>query len=138
MAECSQDIAQFIEDQGHGTQAVTSGWAILLEGLEDSPDTLIVVRSTPGVAAEGQFGDDALRYEHPRLAIWVRAAREDQGAARTKAFAIAKDLGTIQAETVNGTFYNMMLVLQMPWLLKQDARGRPIWVFNVEAYKDVA
>lgn len=138
MAELVQDLAQYIELKGHGTRAATSGWSIFQDGLTDAPDTQIAVIGTGGAASEGQFGTDTLKYEHPRAAIHVRGAREDVAGARTKAFAIYKDVGKIMAETVNGTFYHVALALQPPFLLKADDRARPVFVFNVEAEKEVA
>jgi hypothetical protein len=138
MAEHVQDLAAFLESAGHGTRAATSGWAIFHEGLQDGVETQIAVISTPGGPSEGQFGSDALRYEFPRAAIWVRAAREDVAGARTKAYAVYKALGTIQGETVNGTFYHFCRPLQPPFHLKDDGQGRPIFAFTVESEKEVA
>lgn len=134
MAEFVQDLAAFIETQAHGTRATD----LFQDVLPDAPDSCIAVRSTPGGPSEGQFGSDALKYENPRAAVWVRGPREDIAAARTKAHAIYKNVGKIQAEIVNGTFYHMVHVLQPPFLLKHDASGRPIFVFNVEGEKEVA
>lgn len=134
MAEFVQDLAVFIETQGHGTRAMD----LFQDVLPDAPDACVAVRSTPGAPSEGQFGSDALKFESPRAAIWVRAGREDVAAARTKAHAIYKDVGKIQAETVNGTFHHMVRVLQPPFLLKHDEQGRPIFAFNVEGEKEVA
>lgn len=134
MAEFVEDLAVYIEAQGHGTRATD----LFQDVLPDAPDACVSVRSTGGGPSDGQFGSDALKYERPRAAIWVRAGREDIAAARTKAFAIYKSVGKIQAETVNGTFHHMVTVLQPPFLLKTDEQARPIFVFNVEDQKDVA
>ena len=134
MAEFVQDLVAFLATQGHGTAATD----LYQDVMPDSPDACVAVLSTPGGPSDGQFGTDALKYERPRASIWIRAAREDVAAARTKAFAVYKDIGKIQAETVNGTFYNMLVVLQAPFHLKDDDQARPIFAFNVEAEKEVA
>ena len=134
MAELIQDLVAFLAANGHGTAATD----LFQDIMPPDPDVCVAVLSTPGGPSEGQFGTDTLKYERPRASIWTRAGAEDIAAARTKAFAIYKDVGKIQAETVNGTFYNMLIVLQSPFHLKDDHLKRPIYVFNVEAEKEVA
>ena len=134
MPELIQDLVVFLAANGHGTAATD----LFQDVMPDGPDACVAVLSTPGGPSDGQFGTDTLKHERPRASIWARAAREDIAAARTKAFAMYKDVGKIQAESVNGTFYNMLIVLQPPFHLKDDDQVRPIYVFNVEAEKEVA
>ena len=139
MAEFVADMAVHLENASLGTRAATSGWAIFHDGLDDTPDTSISIQGYgAGAPSQGQFGDDALKYESPRAQVLVRAGKEDQATARTKAYAIYKSLGAIVAETVNGTFYHRVRCLQPPFLLKPGGTARPIFAMNIEGEKEVA
>lgn len=139
MAEFVEDMAFHIDDQSLGTLAATSGWAVFRDGLPVDPDTAISVQGSGGSTSEGQFGDTALKYEHPTAQILVRATRQDVSTARNKAFALYKLLGAIVAATVNGTFYHRVTCLQPPFLVQFDKdEVRPIFVFNIRGDKEVA
>ena len=134
MAELVEDMIAHLDTQGHGT----AGTDLFRDDLPgDSTDASIAVITVPGVPSDGQFGSDALKYEHPRAIVQARAGREAADTARSNAYAAYRELGTVQGETVNGTFYHHVTCLHPPFKLKNDEQGRPIYSFGIEAEKEM-
>lgn len=135
MATMVEDVVAYLAGQGHGVE----GQSLFRDGMPEanSDELAIAVISTPGAPSTGQFGSSALKYEFPRAAVWVRGPKDDAAAARTKAYAVYQVLGAVQTQVVNGTLYHFLRMLQPPFKLKEDGKGRPIFAFNIEADKEI-
>jgi hypothetical protein len=117
--------------------SLTSGTNLFTFALTPSPDAQTALIPYGGMEPEGSFGKDGIRWEHTRIQVVCRGAKDDHRVPAAKADAIYLALGKINAESLSGTFYHRAWPLQSPNHMGTDAGGRPMVGFNVDVYRDL-
>lgn len=117
--------------------SLTVGTNLFRFALTPSPDAQVALIPYGGMEPEGAFGKDGIRWEHARLQVVCRGAKDDHRVPMVNANAIYLALGKIEGETLSGTFYHRAWPVQAPNHLGTDASGRPLIGFNVDVYRDL-
>lgn len=126
-----QDMCEYLEDEGVGTIGTDLFVSELPAGKTDG----MVVTQYPGAPPELVCGTQGIRLDMPRFQFRCRYASE--ATAITKAEAAATALAKVENQSIEGTRYRSVIVLQTPGLLYRDENNAPNWGFNFEAERDV-
>ena len=126
-----QDMAEYLESQG----VVTIGTDFFVGELPAGVGNGGVITQYPGGEPELTCGSTGITVDMPRFQIRFRHATE--ATAISKAESAATELAKIKNQTVNGTRYRSVTVLQTPGLLYRDENNKPNYGFNVSAERDV-
>jgi hypothetical protein len=105
--------------------------------MPETPDRVLVLRPYPGLASDKGFGSALLVFEHPRVQVVARGAREDFDQAWADGQAAYVAYGSISAQALSDTFYHNVRPLTPPFLLRYDENRRPEVVFNLHIDKDL-
>lgn len=110
--------------------ALSLGVPVKLGRMPDSPDAVVVLYETSGIAPDLGFGNTGIRYEHAGLAVHVRGAVDDYAGPRAIAELVQQDLAKVQAVTLTSTSYQMIKPQGSVFPLERDGRGRHVFVAN--------
>jgi hypothetical protein len=119
------------------TLSLTSGTNLFRFALTPEPDEQVVLIPYGGMEPEGAFGSAGVRWDHTRIQVVCRGAKDDHRVPAAKADAIWLALGKVQASTLSGTFYHRAWPLQSPNHMGTDGQGRPLIGFNIDVYRDL-
>lgn len=96
------DIAQYLEDQGFGTQAATTGWAVFVNRMVDQPITCIGVFETPSPSPTTPMNKAATGTKPFEICMFqVRVRGASDSAVWTKIKAIADKLNGLKQWSVS-------------------------------------
>ena len=126
-----QDMVEYLEDEAVGTV----GTDLFASELPAGKTEGMVVTQYPGAPPELTCGSTGITVDMPRFQFRARYATETT--AITKVEAAATALAKVQNQTIEGTRYRSVTVLQTPGLLFRDDNNKPNWGFNFEAERDV-
>lgn len=135
MASAVHDIATYLAAYSPSL-SLTVGTNLFRFDLTPSPDAQTAIIPYPGAEGEGAFGKEGLRYEHPRLQVVCRGAKDDKATPHAKAEAVKIAIAKIEAETISGTLYQTVMVTDVA-NQGADANGRYIFGFNVHIDRDL-
>jgi hypothetical protein len=127
------DLAAYAVAQGIGVLGST----MQRFALTSSPDAQVALIPYAGLPSEQAFGSDALKWEFPRIQVVSRGPKNDPRAAFQKAHDAYLAYGRIAAESLSGTFWHGVKVLQPPFSMGVDDNGRPLYGFNLAIEKEV-
>lgn len=123
----AKDIAEYIEDCGHGTVGST-----LFAGyMPDSPDGCSAI-----LAAGGDRGEPVGTVEHPVVTIISRDTT--YALALTRATNAWGDLHKLTYTTIESELYYRIDAVQSPEQIGTDEKGRYLFTCNYEVMKDYA
>jgi hypothetical protein len=105
--------------------------------MTPSPDAQVALIPYGGAEAEGAFGKDGVRWEHSRIQVVCRGAKDDHRTPANKADAVYLALAKVNAENLSGVFYHRAWPLQAPNHMGTDAQGRPLIGFNIDVVRDL-
>jgi len=126
----ADDVADRLQTAGVGTKGVDL-FKIMDPGR---PDTAVIVYATQGVAPMDAMGSRAVVVEQPTVHVLIRGAT---GAlAEAKANAVLRALHKFSG-TINTTRYLFIRALQSPFDVGPDEKGRPRYVVNFRAVKEL-
>lgn len=113
--------------------ALGSGYTGTYQGfLPDEPDSARSVVPPPtGAPTKRSFG--GVEYEVRRYQVFVREA--DYPTAETKAEAIWGMFDAVANTLVGSGWYLTIDALQPPGVIERDAKGRPVFSFNIEVWR---
>jgi len=126
------ELAEYLEDQSVGTVGTDLFWGTLPAGKVSG----MVIAQYAGNPPELTCGSDGITIEMPRLQLTVRNVDESTGMTKARLAAVA--LSKIKNQSIEGTYYRTVNVLQTPGLLGRDSNNRPMYGFNLEAEKVVS
>lgn len=126
-----QDMVEYLESQAVGTVGTDLFTSELPAGKADG----MVVTQYPGAPPELTCGSTGITVDMPRFQFRARYATETT--AITKAEAAATALAKVKNQTIEGTRYRSVTVIQTPGLLYRDENKRGNWGFSFEAERDV-
>lgn len=109
----ASDMAQYLEDQGHGTV----GTDIFYSFQPDTPDACITVLDTGGLAP-----DRYIPHAEPTFQVLVRSTTYDL--AEAKAEAIVTELHDSVHKTIGGDYHYYIFLLTEPAAIGRDENGR--------------
>lgn len=90
------ELATYLQAQG----VATVGTDLFKFNLTPTPDAQLALVPYTGLPAEQAFGNDALKWEHPRVQVVSRGPIGDHRSAFTKADAAYKAFAKIAAESL--------------------------------------
>lgn len=111
-----------LQTAGIGTLATN----IFLTVMPDTPDLCVLLVEDNGTGPQHTFGASSYAIERPRIRAFVRAARNDYPAARTKAVAVRNSLGAIRNETISGVSFLSVTATSDFYPVSRDGDDRPI------------
>jgi len=140
MAKTADEIASYLQAQGFGTVAGSTGTGIYIGPMPPDPDKCLAVRVTGGPAPEYVQGG-GIYNEPTRVQIAVRDASSSSGwdAAESAANSVARNLETVahmRLPTTTGTLYGWVRPSGPVIPLELDTRERPVFVVNFEIDKE--
>lgn len=125
----SADIAQLLEDEGHGTQAATTGWGIYIGKEPPAPATAITIYDTGG-----QIGNQDAQHYEPAVQIRVRGP--SYAAAILKAEQIRDEL-ILRREVIIGDWhYTGFWLTSDVAKIGTDEDDREIFTFNLRLMRE--
>ena len=119
-----KDIAEHIEDAGHGTVATD----MFVGFMPDSPDNCVVVTQTGGTPPEV-----TVDLEYPGVQVRVRNTSQATGKALMNT--IYKLLHQVTNTTIEARLYHSILATQSPSYLGKDQKNRALFVCNFKIVK---
>jgi hypothetical protein len=132
MATLDEIATQLLAD-GVGT----FGTDLFAHRLPAEPVQAVAMIEYGGRVSEHAYGDVRVKWEWPRVQFACRGPVMDAAAARAKANAVRNSVAKMANQTVGGTKYLQVAMLQPPFLLKWDDNESPIFAFNVEFKREV-
>ena len=129
----SADIAEFMQTNGVGFIAATTGWAIFESREPVSPDSTITVYDTGGLASSPRFLLDS-----PSVQIRVRGDIGKYGLAYAKCQEIKDLLLGLPKQVINTTEYIGVWAIGDITSLAYDDNKRPILVQNWRIIREPA
>lgn len=123
------ELCEYLEDEAVGTVGTDIFAGELPAGVANG----MVLMQYPGGPPELTCGSAGWTLEMPRLQLRVRNTSE--ATAMSKAKSAAEALSKVKNQTIEGTYYRAVTVLQSPGLLYRDENQRPNYGFNLEAEK---
>lgn len=123
------------------SQSVATSDEIFLDWLPSTPDQCIAIYAEPGLPPELGFGESAgVQFERPNAQVVARAAAEDDATAEDLAWSAYQALAKIQARSVGGTPYLLVLPMGSPsgQVLGRDESQRPRYSFNLNVRKELS
>ncbi len=130
MNPTSVDIKDLLVIGAHGVFAATTGWSIHIGVEPDNPDTTITLYDTPAEPANPKF-----LLDFPRWQIRVRGTGNSYPTTYAKALQIRDALLGLPSQTLGGTVYVGIYLVNDIFFLQQDKASRPIFVSNWRAFR---
>jgi hypothetical protein len=116
----------------------TVGTNIFKSTMPTTPDAVVALYETGGLAPEKRFGTKGIDWERPAVQVVVRGAPGDYETARTTIQTIFEDVSKIEAENLSSTRFYLSDPLQEPFGLTVDDQDRPTVAFNIIFTKDIS
>lgn len=134
------DLGLYLEDVGVGIPGET---LFLGQVPLDVPgvavqDALLALIEVPGLPPERVHTRRDAVIEQPVIQVLARGLQHDYVEARTRAQTAWLALDGLANVTLNGTHYLWIQALQSPFLLRTDAMGRAVIIFNIRCAKALA
>ncbi len=129
------DIGDLLSTGGIGTVGSTADYGIYLGVMPNSPDKVVSINETGGVAPYRKMTATAgeVVAERPRVQVIVRTTLYTSG--RQKANDAWKLLESLPERTINSTRYLYAESVQSPFLIGRDENDRVMIGFNVDIVK---
>lgn len=115
-------LGAYLQAQGQGTLATD----IFLARMPDTPDACVTLYENQGVGPEHTFGASVKAFDHQRVKVYCRAARNDYPSARSKAESVRAVLGAIRGTTLSGISIMTVLSTSELYPLQRDGDDRAI------------
>ena len=135
MAGADIELCEYLEDEGTFTVGATDGTGIFAGELPAGVINGAALTLYPGSPPEHNLKKTGMTLEMPRLQLTVRNTVE--ATAITKAQDAAKALSKIANQTIEGTRFRSVTVLQTPGLLYRDASNRPVYGCNIACEREI-
>lgn len=132
MAGADLELCEYLEDEGVGTVGTTIFEGELPAGIVNGMVLTLYPGAPPEHALNGVAG---ATLEITRLQFRVRNTSEATAIANAQA--AAASLSKVANQTIEGTRYRSVTVLQAPGLLYRDENNRPNYGFNIEGEREV-
>lgn len=126
-----QDLCEYLEDELVGT----IGTDLFVSELPAGKPEGMVLTMYPGAPPELTCGSNGITVDMPRFQFQAHYATETTAIAKAEAAATA--LAKVANQSIEGTRYRSVTVLQTPGLLYRDKNNRSVFGFNGEAERDV-
>lgn len=128
MATILEAVGDYLAANGHGTL----GTDLFLAVMPESPDVMVTVYETGGVAPLQTMGSAAWAIDRPTIQVIARASRGDYPAARDKADAIRALLGAVAMQTLSGINVMRMQPSGSVIPMGEDENRRPMVSVNFD------
>lgn len=103
--------------------------------MPNAPDEVTTIYEYPGVGDDPGFGVAGIQFEHPRIQVVCRGKADDYDTPRLQLEKIRQAMTTIQAKTLSGTKWQMVVSLGGPISLGKDNNGRVRLACNFQVDK---
>lgn len=128
MSSASVELAEWLEDEGVGTV----GEDIFVDKQPLGAVNGLRIVTYPGAPpAHRMDGTNEIRYTFPNIQVRVR--NTDDATAVSVANAAARALGKIANQTIEGTYYRSVNLINQPGLIERDENDRMIQGFSAQA-----
>ncbi|KKN61711.1 hypothetical protein LCGC14_0519270 [marine sediment metagenome] len=128
MSSASVELAEYLEDEGVGTV----GTDIFVDKQPLGAVNSLLIVTYPGAPPEHRMdGTSDVRFTFPNVQVRVR--NTDDATAVAKANAAARALGKVANQTIEGTYYRSVNLIQQPGLIERDENDRMIQGFSAQA-----
>lgn len=125
----SSELAEYLEDE---VAALTVGTTLFVDKQPAGAVNSARIVQYPGGTPEHRMdGTNEVRFTFPNLQIRVR--NEVDATAFTIAEDAAKALGKVANQTIEGTFYRSVNLINQPGVVERDANDRITVGFNAQA-----
>lgn len=104
----------------------------------DTPDLATAIELSPVSRKPEKTMGPTVVAEYPRIQVKCRGSINDMKSARDRAMAAYRALIAVGSVTISGTRWMFIEAIDSPGSLGQDENGRFIYVFNLEATKEVS
>lgn len=135
MAGADIELCEYLEDEGVFTVGATNGTGIFAGEAPAGVVNAAALTLYPGGVPEHSLGQVGATLEMPRLQLRVR--NTDEATAITKAQNAAAAFSKVANQSIEGTRYRSVTVLQAPGLLYRDANNRGNYGFNIAVEREV-
>ena len=141
MAKTASEIGTYLDAQGFGTLAASTGTGIFVGPMPIDPDKAIAVRVSGGPPPEYTQETTTPWNERTRVQVMIRDAKTTTGydTAEDVANSIARTLENVRhmkLPTATGTLYGTVHPSSPVTPFNQDERDRPIFIANFEINKE--
>lgn len=132
------DLADILSSGGLGSVGTTTDFSIYKSITPASPDKVISLHETGGVAPFRKMHSTAgdVVAERPRVQVVVRSMLYSTG--RQKVNDAWKALEGLPERTVNGTRYLYAAAVQSPFPIGRDENNRVLFAFNLDVVKELS
>ena len=96
---------------------------------------VMVLSEVGGTGVELGFGVDGIYLEHPLLQVVARGNPDDYAAPRAQVELAFQALPKVQADSLSGTEYHLIVPRQTPFLMYVDEKRRPVVGFTADVTK---
>lgn len=133
MSQWLDEVGAYLAGLGLGEV----GTSIQKERMKDTPDVCLCVYETPGRAPELQFGTNRIQVEKPNGSVHVRGAASKLQEPHARCLAVRDALAKLCPGNLGGTVYRWVQILSGPFKLREDEKGRTIYVVNFAVDREV-
>ena len=123
-------LAEYLEDASVGTV----GTNIFSGKLRATPAEQVALLPYPGAPPEHVCGG-GMTISKERVQVLARSTTH--AAAEALSWLCAQALSAIANQTIEGSRYRSVMLMQTPGILEYDADHNIVFVFNVEAEREV-
>lgn len=132
-ASPAYDIAVYLDSVGIGSISSKSSWSILVSGLVDQPDNMIVLFDE----ASQDIPHPVVLLDFPIVRIIVRSSRGNYLGGYDKAVAIREKLIGITPKTINDSYYNGIIVIQDITMIGTDENERNLFSMRIKCTRQL-
>ncbi len=133
MAGMLDEVATYLATQ----MTLVQGTNLFKGKVPEIADVCMILFATGGRASLVGFGvTTGVKYERPGLAVWTRGTAGDYDTPRDSAHTARQELTKVQAMSLSGTLYHMIIPLQSPFILERDKNDRVVMAFNCAVEKE--
>lgn len=124
----STELAEYLEDE----TTLVVGTTLFVDKVPAGKVNAARIVQYPGSAPEHRMdGTNAVRFTFPNVQFRVR--NTDDATAFTIAEAAAEALAKVANQTIEGTFYRSVNLINQPGLIERDANNQITVGFNAQA-----
>ena len=109
---------------------------IMRDFMPASPDAVMVLYETGGLAPDLGFGVEGVDWENAGVQMVVRVAKNAHDTGRTRIEAAYRALAKVQADSLSGTLYYLIRPQQQPFLMSRDENERILFACNFLCWKE--
>lgn len=130
MSDTVKELLDYLVDAG-----VFTGFAqdAFISKMPDLPNHAACLYSYSGAPSEGNFGQEGVGLEHPRVQLKFRDPDYETAVAWANR---AHRVCMFFFKTLGGTVWNSCIPLQSPFLFGYDDKNRAVMEFNVDTEKE--